>query len=230
MKHVHFESCASTQTHLKSELGNPSYQDENIVVSTSNQTDGIGRAGNEWLNSKRSLAFSFTLSPNEEMTLTSIEIGILVCEFFKQNFHKNITLKWPNDLMITPNEKCGGIICHLINPKKLVIGIGINLLGQMILDKNYVASSIFTKEDNLLNFEKELPPKIYQYILNNRLGPSEIIKSWEKLCCHQSSSVNIIDRTSNINGTFHGIDEKGCALIEDDGKIKKIISGSLFID
>lgn len=233
MKHVHFESCDSTQLYLKKEISNFE-KDENILISTTSQTQGIGRSDNKWLQVESSLAFSFTLTPNKETTLTSLEIGALLAMFFQKSCSNKIKLKWPNDLMIDPYSKCGGIICHMINPKKIIVGVGINLSGSIEVGEKYKAQSLFQDKEEVENifdenYSQSLPKEIYQYILDNRLSSIDVIDSWNQNCLHQNREVLIKDGQSELKGTFLGIDELGCALIQNDEKIHKIVSGSLFI-
>ncbi|MCP4912672.1 MAG: biotin--[acetyl-CoA-carboxylase] ligase [Oligoflexia bacterium] len=233
MKHVHFESCESTQLYLKKEFS--SFEnDENILISTSSQTQGVGRSDNKWLQTESSLAFSFSLTPNKETTLTSLEIGALLAMFFQKHCSDKIKLKWPNDLMLDPYSKCGGVICHMINPKKIVVGVGINLSGSIKVNERYQAQSLYLDRDEVISkfgdqYSEVVPKDIYQYILDNRLSSIDVINSWNQNCLHLNSEVIIKDGKSELEGIFLGIDELGCALIQDDEKIHKVVSGSLFI-
>lgn len=118
--------------------------------------------------------------------------------FFQKSCLNKIKLKWPNDLMIDPYSKCGGIICHMINPKKIIVGVGINLSGSIEVGEKYQAQSLFQDKEEVENifdenYSQSLPKEIYQYILDNRLSSIDVIDSWNQNCLHQNSEVLIKD-------------------------------------
>jgi hypothetical protein len=92
MHHIHLGQCPSTQDILKGHLLGSDFKE--VLISCDRQIAGIGREGKTWIQGKNSLAFSFSLRPNPVISLTSLEIGILISRFFKTNFHQDIKLKW----------------------------------------------------------------------------------------------------------------------------------------
>ena len=225
MHHVHLEETPSTQSYLKENWKSLYSENPNVLVSTSKQTQGQGRQGNNWHDFPNSLAFSFLLQPNEEFTLSSLELGVLLCRFFKDE----LKLKWPNDLINLKNEKCGGILCQVIEKNLLVVGMGINLESDQSV-KGKLPAGIIQIQETYHNIQEELPEKIYQYILNNRLNQDTIQKEWNQFCFHLNQKVRIEDSNTKEVGTFVGIGPIGEALIQnEEGKIKKVLSGSLFL-
>jgi len=228
IQHFHLDECESTQISLRNFLeNNPNSQ--KVLFSTLFQTLGRGRAGNGWDSLDNSLAMSFKLEPNEVMTLTSLELGVLICQFFK-NF--NIQLKWPNDLLTKDGFKCGGILCQGHNGS-ILVGIGLNLgssknilpssefkFGRSCIDKSLVLTS-----DEIKDYSKEL----YSFIINNRLTAKEVRESWNSLSIHLNQEVFIQDQTVQESGIFVGIGASGEALLNQKGHIKKIYTGSLFL-
>jgi biotin-[acetyl-CoA-carboxylase] ligase BirA-like protein len=231
MHHVHLDKTDSTQTYLKENLEALRSVEQNVLVSTSTQTSGFGRSGSDWEFLENALAFSFTLEPNEELTLTSLEIGVLLTQFFKEYDNLNLLLKWPNDLLSPDEAKVGGILCTYKDPKTILVGIGINL-GKMNIPKDKfpypvdsLSSDLILKEDDY----REIPRAIYDYILTNRIRKSALKEQWDKVCIHLHREVSIIDGETKTIGLFRGIDHDGSALLDVDGKIAKVITGSLFI-
>ena len=215
--HFHLNECPSTQTLLKEKWDEATKSP--ILVSTDHQTQGIGRQGKVWKSCEQALAMSFTLEPNSILTLTSLEIGILICRFFKDHALK---LKWPNDLILD-GQKVGGILCQ--NTKNTIfVGLGLNLYQSSPLtlqDSFYQAGSLF-KEPIEIQIEK-LSLDIYHYILENRLKPIEVKSLWEERCDHLNTEVQIFDEQLKFNGIFKGIGPHGEALIGN----KSFVSGSL---
>ena len=231
MHQVHLDQTDSTQTYLKENLEDLRSVDQNVLVSTSMQTSGFGRSGSDWEFLENALAFSFTLEPNEELTLTSLEIGVLLTQFFKGYDDLNLLLKWPNDLLSPKEAKVGGILCTYKDPKTILVGIGINL-GKMNIPKDkfpYPVDSL--SSDLVLNKEdyREIPREIYDFILTNRIRKSSLKEQWDKVCIHLHREVSIVDGDSLTRGLFRGIDEDGSALLDVEGTMTKIITGSLFI-
>lgn len=228
MYHLHFESIDSTQIYLKEKVEELLNLDpnKNILISCQNQTAGIGRTGNAWVHQNKSLAFSFTIKPCSEISLTTIEMGILIRQFFLEKYSKEIFLKWPNDLMNIKKEKVGGIISNFHSNEMVIVGIGINMTHQSsrISESNQKISSL---EINVYDF-KVLYEEIYQYILNNRIKLEDIKNKFEASCIHLNQKVIVNDHHSSKHGFFKGIDQTGNMILENETHHEiKINSGHL---
>lgn len=228
IEHIHLTECDSTQLQLEKYLKDPKKK-KDILISSLFQTLGRGRQGNTWTSLENSIALSFVIKPSEVLTLTSLEVGALICNFFK---NYDLKLKWPNDLLTHDGFKCGGILCQ--NSSGLIlVGVGLNLGKSQRLSKSeefkFGRSSICDVElskDHL----KKISYDLYKYILENRMCSKSIMKVWNSKCFHLNKKVSLIDNSFSISGIFSGIGEKGEALILDSGHIKKLYSGSLYLD
>ena len=230
IKHIKLEKCESTQEELKNLLSKEStISSENVLVSTLIQSKGIGRRYQSWIKPENSIAFSLLISPNPNISLSSLELGLLVSKYLTKKFNKEIKLKWPNDLILE-DKKIGGIICNLIN-QQLIAGIGINIgkLEELKLDEKAFAPGSVNNEIELgLDDYHQLPYEISNYILKHRIQDQEnLITDWNKYCFHINSNVKIIDGNDSIEGLFRGIGKNGEALIEKDNQMKKIYNGTL---
>lgn len=221
MHHTHLETCISTQSILKENFSDLSKE---ILVSTDNQTQGFGRKGSNWSHFEYALAFSFTLPLNETLTLTPLEIGCLIADFFKPS----IFLKWPNDLINRKGEKVGGILCQLIG-KNLIVGIGLNLFVQEEKSFEYPVGGVFESLPELaIQFKETLPKELTLHIRNQRLSAHSVKEHFNKYCCHLGREVLIVDGTIEKKGKFMGITEHGEALLKDqEGIMIKVLTGSL---
>ena len=222
MHHIHLEQTPSTQEEVKKALksGNGPF-----LISTDEQTAGVGRQGSQWLQFKEALAFSFTLTPNEQLTLTPLEVGILLSRFFKPKVH----LKWPNDLLNEKNEKLGGILCQLVG-STIVVGIGLNLKTP----KNhpefpYPIAGLFDSNEILKDkIKQELPLEITNFIHQNRLSSDQVREEFLKSCVHRDKVVTISTNNDSVSGVFLGITKEGAAILEQEDKTKReVLSGSL---
>lgn len=234
MYHTHFNTIHSTQIYLRDNLVELQSHGQEILISTSEQTLGIGRKGSQWDSYANSLAMSFTMKPNPIPTLTPIEIGILAIEFLTSEFNISIKLKWPNDLLTSERKKCGGIIAQYIDTDTVIAGIGLNLgsLPTSVAPAHYkhglgnVSDSIqLTTED-----QKNIPAKLYQYILKNRISDGKVMQNrFQDVCIHIGKDVTVDDDGADFTGSFIGIGKNGEALVEIDGTTHSFLASSLKI-
>jgi len=221
MKHLHFEEIDSTQDHLIELIKNG---EETDLVSSVIQTKGRGRSKNTWDSYENALAFSFTVGASNTPTLTSLELGVHICNFIKS---AGLLLKWPNDIINSQGQKCGGILIQMIDGRP-VVGIGLNWgKSSQNLDYKTPKGSILDTELSKDEY-KSLPAQIYSWIINNRMSDKEIIESWNELCAHKDKTVSIIDDTED-RGIFKNIGPYGEAYLDINGEIKKFYAGSLII-
>lgn len=216
MNHIQLQECASTQAYLKEQLRNNS--PSSYIVSASNQTSGKGQGENKWDFYPGSLAFSFNLSPQERVQLTSLEIGILICEYFN-NLNISVKIKWPNDLIFN-NSKIGGVLCELFE-QQVVCGVGINI-GEHQYSKSYRTRANGIK----ITLDKtELINNLVSYILKNRLNEKDILEKFNSNCDHINEDVSLLRKS--IIGKFVGINNDGACIIKDKEDKHEIYSDSL---
>ncbi len=228
IEHLHFEECESTQIILKTELEKRD-DSPNLLITSGKQTKGRGRSGNTWESVENSIAMSFIIDPNPVLTLTSLEIGALICLFFKS---ENPFLKWPNDILNSNRMKCAGILCQT-HRDKILVGLGLNYGPSKILEKSEqfkFGRSHITNEEIESSKMKSIASNLYSFLINNRLTKEETIETWNTYCVHMDQSVEIRDSNNIQTGIFKGIGETGEALLENKGLITKVYSGSLFLN
>ena len=234
MYHTHFNTIHSTQIYLRDNLVELKSHSNEILISTSEQTLGIGRKGSQWDPYPNSIAMSFTLKPNPVPTITPLEIGVLTSLFIQNEFGVFISLKWPNDLLTHLGLKCGGIIAQYIDSETVISGLGLNLgcLPEVSVPESYkhglgnVSNHLkLTSED-----QKNISEKLYNFILDNRIADITIMQElFYKSCHHIKKQVCIEDEGEDFIGKFMGIGKNGEALIEIDGITRAFLSSSLKI-
>lgn len=223
----------STQIYLKENLEQLKLIEDDILISCSEQTSGVGRKGNTWDTYPNSLAMSFTLRPNKIPSLTPIEVGLLAISFFKKKFNSELFLKWPNDLLTVDGKKCGGILCQYIDSSTVLVGLGVNLGNLKTLQNNDYRHGLGSvdKTLELKPFDQEqISKELYQNFLENRYSDSETLKKdFNKYCYHMNMSVFIYEDEKDVIGIFRGIGNNGEALIEIDSTVRPFFSSSLTI-
>ena len=225
MQQIHLERCKSTQNYALELL---SKDHKNFIVSCDEQTQGRGQGSKTWDALGENISFSFTALPANPITLTSLEMGVLLCQFFQEQYQVYAKLKWPNDLLNDIDQKCGGILINNPAGNMLVVGIGINLSGtNSHLTSNYKIPAGFLLGESIHLPQKELCYNIATFISNNRLASSDIIERWNRLCGHLNKRVIIFDEVSETHGTFKGVGINGQALIDTSQGLEEFYSGSL---
>lgn len=234
MYHKHFNTIHSTQIFLRDNLVELKSHSDEVLISANEQTLGIGRKGSHWDTYNNSLAMSFTMSPNRVPTLTPLEIGVLIIEFLNSEYNIPIKLKWPNDLLTIQGKKCGGIIAQYISTDTVIAGLGLNL-GNLAIDNQpthykHGLGNVSDTLELIPEDQKDIPLKIYQFILKNRIIDEQEMQSrFEKACIHIGKNVNVDDDSLDYTGVFLGIGKNGEALVNIDGVTRSFLSSSLKI-
>ena len=124
---VHFKEIDSTNNYLKN-----SYQllDDFTFATADYQSRGKGRNDRVWQsNSGENLMFSFLIKNKELINraeifsiLTAVEVASLI-EKYDIN---NVSIKWPNDILIGDKKVCGILLEGQV-PDYLVVGVGLNV-------------------------------------------------------------------------------------------------------
>ncbi len=231
MKHIHLETCESTQKYMLEFIKENNKDAHDFLVSCNIQTHGVGQKQNSWDSYNSSLCFSFTAKENEMITLTPLEVGAIICQMFNSEFEVDLKLKWPNDIMNESGEKVGGILIHKAGDSPLIIGVGLNLLAHhqdKLKAYDYKAGFIF-KNISVIPTKEDFAKNIFKFFKKNRLTKTETILNWNSHCVHLNKTVTIKDGSTEKTGVFKGIGQNGQALITDKGETFEYYSGSLRI-
>ena len=234
--HEHLAKCSSTQDLLKEKLRACSTNRrtesnlENFLISTSDQSQGHGRNGNEWSHFPHNLAFSLNLTPNAVLTLTPLEIGVHLVNFLTTMGFKNLGLKWPNDLHVIGEGKVGGILCEKIE-STVIVGIGINFspTHHQILNRFPYPVSVLSNSQFDSDYQATLPLRFYQYALEHRMEREKLITSWQSHCVHLEKNVGWTEHGKDCEGIFKRLGIQGQAIILRDKELVEVWSGHLTI-
>ena len=133
---VHLETIDSTNAWLKKKKD--LLVKEGTVVFADRQTAGRGRMERVWEGGVFQHIFtSIVLHPKLPLGLIptmTLWVGLAVYRTIKKLKFEDLTIKWPNDILIG-SKKVSGILCELksIKEKKnlVIAGIGLNLNGEV---------------------------------------------------------------------------------------------------
>lgn len=160
---------ASTQSDL-SELVNASVAKSGEVIATEFQSNGRGRLDRTFEAPPQSaLLFSLYIAPQRarsDWSFISFLAALAMREVITENLVENITLKWPNDILIG-DKKVAGLLAQQIGDG-VIIGIGLNvamdadelpvptatslaLAGSNNLDRNLLLSAFLNRFEIIFN-------------------------------------------------------------------------------
>ena len=115
------------------------------------QTKGRGMQGKDWISDKGNL-FTSIFFPLEKNYPSFNEFSIInpvIISSVIENFceRKNISFKWPNDILVNKKKICGILqeIITLKEKKFLIIGIGLNIESNPNINDKYKATNILAE-------------------------------------------------------------------------------------
>lgn len=127
---IHFDDIDSTNIKAK-ELAQKDIEDGSIIVAEK-QTLGSGRFNRQWVSPKGGLWFTLILRPNIPPNEAPKITQIAAASIYKtlNDFDINVTIKWPNDILLNGKKLCGILAemkCDMDSVHYLVLGIGMNI-------------------------------------------------------------------------------------------------------
>ena len=200
MRTFFFDSIYNTQEFALEELNS-----EPILVISYSQEKGKGTSNRTWLNADQALACSLAVKQEDiklKHTLIPLLSGYLFTEVLR---HINLTLKWPNDIVLN-NLKVGGILVEK-SENNICIGMGVNYFWEK--PEIPGAGSVFTKkqEDSLINLHaEEWASKVLLALVENNF---DLDKYKEKL-----QTIGKIVEYSEGRGWAEDINEDGSLKIK----------------
>ena len=230
-KHLHFIEIDSTNNYLKN-----GYQllDNFTFVSADYQSHGKGRNARVWeSNHGSNLMFSFLIKDKELLDnapLLSIMSAVEVCKLLERYNISNVSIKWPNDVLVNDKKICG-ILLEGQLPHYLVVGIGLNV-NQKEFPSNLrrPATSLINelnKEIDLNNLREQL----FTQIVNNftKLDTEEYLSYFVNHNYLLNKRVKVVINNQTFIGEVVGIDECFNIQIVCDDILLHVDSGELEI-
>jgi len=232
---IFYEEANSTNEEL---LRDSSIKKHGTVLFANSQVKGRGRLNREWISDKNnSLTFSILLTEN--ITATNINIinlasSIAVAQSIENLYQLDISLKWPNDVLVA-TRKVSGILVESVSKgdtlERVVVGIGVNVNQPMFEGGFNVPPSSIRKEFGKVVSRERLLAEIlneFERILKKvKNNPEDVLNIWRSKCKMIGEKVKIVDGENETYGIFEDIDEKGFLLLQDMNGVKKIYNGDV---
>ncbi len=234
---LRFDNLLSTNTYLKEHIG------EFLPYTTiwsDGQEKGRGRYSRKWISYRgKDLTFSI-LIPLDNLkieywkNLTQISSLAIAEELEKLNF--NVTIKWPNDILINDKKVCG-LLCEVSqkeDEKFAVLGIGLNVNSthKDLENIDQPATSLFIEKGNLIKREKLLNDIIFSNIKKikdfSENGFSEYKIKIMKRLAWLNKVKTIEDGHVCFEGRIIDLNDDGTLrFLKSNGEIINLISGEI---
>ena len=228
---VHFKEIDSTNNYLKN-----SYQllDDFTFAVADYQSHGKGRNDRVWQsNSGENLMFSFLIKNKELIKkaesfsiLTAVEVASLIEKYDIDN----VSIKWPNDILIGDKKVCGILLEGQV-PDYLVVGVGLNVnQKEFPNDLRRPATSLSLEAKQPFDLE-ELKEKLFSNIINNfsNIKNEEYLEYFRQHNYLQNNRVRVVINNQVFIGEVVGIDDNFCLQVLSRDMLLHIDSGEIEI-
>ncbi len=233
----YLNSVDSTNDRLKerAQQGAP----EGTVIWATEQKQGRGQRGREWLSLKdKGLYMSILIRPKNAISpfLYTLFPAIAVAEWLSEQYHLTAGVKWPNDVVLDNHKICGVLTEGRMSGPRIqyfVVGLGINVnhTAKDLQDlpgatsMHLVTGNSFYLEPLLYEFEPFFNRYYRSFALT--LSPSEIIQRWMEICVHNREWVTIHNNSTRWQAEFVGLNAAGQAQVRtEQGKTTTLSLGS----
>ena len=229
--HIHFKEIDSTNSYLKN-----SYKllDDFTFASADYQSHGKGREDRIWQSNKgENLMFSFLIK-NEELLKKSTMLSILTAVEVAKEIEKydidNVSIKWPNDVLINDEKVCGILLEGQI-PEYLVIGVGLNVNQKVFpegLRRPATSLSLLLGRDIDID---DLTNRLFSSIVKNysSIKTEDYLDYFRKHNYLQNKRVRVSINNEVFIGEVVGIDDSFCLQVLARDMLLHIDSGEIEI-
>jgi BirA family biotin operon repressor/biotin-[acetyl-CoA-carboxylase] ligase len=202
-----------------------------VVAFAEAQSAGRGRRGRQWLSPfARNIYCTVGISreiPAARQGLLSIVTGVALCRALRAQTGLQVSLKWPNDLLLA-DDKLGGI---LIESRALgvghfffAIGFGLNLMMSAeelaTLDRPATSLSQALDDDVCDDLDRSILlvasiEAVISAIRDFEIDAvADLIDEFSNLDAYHQGNVEVISGEQRISGINRGIDEQGQLRLE----------------
>ena len=196
---------------------------------------GRGTKNRLWVSPKGNVFLSFLLHPDPLKVHIIHMLGTLaIYEFLNQNYHfDNISLKWPNDVMIQ-GKKISGVLQENVYQNQdltysvLGIGLNVNLEGIHDIDTEYTSMKIITgKSYNVKNIAAKVIP-YFDNLYYSSKTTNEIVSLWKNKIDTIGKDVFLeMKDNKRLSGKVKGVNDEGDLLLVKTDKTQLTVKSGL---
>ena len=233
MKIIKLDTIDSTNSYLR-ELAIHEEVDNFTVVTAKHQSEGKGQIDKKWITEpNKNLTFSVLLKEKYQILYKkyiNIAVSLALHDWFSQKKVKDLSIKWPNDIMADSKKLSGILIETMIRGSKIyhtVIGIGINVNQQQFSSEIKSASSLSLETNKTYDLDVlllEILPMIQHRVQAFLSGKfKELEDAYSKLLYRKDTPSDFVDNQGNrFVGSITGISQNGNLLIStENGSVRE---------
>ena len=207
---------------------------KNIVISAIHQTGGRGRRGKKWQEIVGNLYFTYTQEAEaQELSKIVCIVGLSLAKVITSlSPQSDVKIKWPNDVFLE-GKKMSGILIENIEKNIWAIGIGINVAGAPVLEReNYQATSlkengiVLDRTEILRYYLEQFSEDMKEYHHN---GFKNIREQWLGKAKNYHQEIMIKTEKETKKGRFEDLDDNGYLILKTTQGTERIIAGDLFV-
>jgi BirA family biotin operon repressor/biotin-[acetyl-CoA-carboxylase] ligase len=228
-----------TSTNDEARRGAESNEREGLVVWALQQTTGRGRYGRTWESPEGNLYVSILLRPGCDLKHVP-RFGFIAALTVHDTVHAllpdaNVTLKWPNDVLVNGKKISGVLLEASAAPNQRVlwaiVGIGLNVEHHPD-NPSYPATSLEAEGTPSTELEEILDTLLDRFYywkkLNEEEGFEPIRNAW--LTAAQKGRLSVRLPQETVEGEFAALDDNGALVLRlADGSKKVIAAGDVFL-
>ena len=201
------------------------------------QSGGRGRSGRKWISPYGdNLSLSVAMVVDRSVASLgglSLAIGFGMVEALRAQKVEGISLKWPNDVLLS-GKKTAGILIEVdpvtAHRTKVVVGVGVNVgsfphvdvIGQQAT--RIGLASTLSRETIALITIRAVEQSAKRFVLQ---GLSPIVERWREVDAYQNQEVDLLIGEDRVSGTNVGINHAGYLLIETTSGLEEFSMGDV---
>jgi len=230
---IYIDEVESTNSML---LNSNEYKEHGTVLFAELQTKGRGRLNRDWRSTRElNLTFSILLKENiKNLNLVNLGTAVAIAHSINNLYQLDVTLKWPNDVLINDKKTAGTLIessSRSNKIEKVVVGIGVNV-NQTAFNGDYRIKPTSIKRECKETVSRE---RLLSELLNNfeemlidlESSKEKVLDDWKSRSKHLGEKIKIEDGDQTKFGVFYDIDEDGYLLLKNNDKIERITFGDV---
>lgn len=213
-----------------------------LWIAAKRQTGGRGSRGREWVSLEGNLLASLLLrdpGPDNVLAELTFVVALAVREALaniaaRQGVSRTISLKWPNDVLVSGRKVCGILLeSHMAGGSRAVIaGIGVNCSSHpsdtLHRAGDLAAEGIAaTPQEVLLEISRSFSN--YLTIWNRGAGFQAIRQAWLDEATGIGERIHVRMPGRQLTGTFEDIAQDGNLILTlDDGSTVRLSAADIF--
>lgn len=206
------------------------------------QTQGRGRRGRQWQGGiGRNILMSIGWHFDQGVSVVeglSLAIGVAVSRVLKGHGVSNVSLKWPNDVLVN-NKKICGILLEMVSDQDscdVVIGLGLNVsvaqvdmsaVDQPWTDLKTELGQAPSRNSLVVALTNSITEVCHSFANGDGLTP--YLTEWMQQDALKRQKVKLIVGNREEYGIARGIDASGALLFEQEGSIRALHGGEVSV-